>query len=334
MTVSPPLPIFRGLCPAFILIEAILLTNSMDPRVRTIRLASHISIGGNLLLAVMKITVGFYSGSLAVVGDGLDSLNDVVISLMALYTAVIIARPPDREHPYGHTRAETIATSVLAFAIFSIGLQLFMSTIKDILLGETFNMPEPPAVYIMIVSVVGKYILARTQFALGRKADSQMIIANARNMQNDILTSLSVLLGLGAVFVFRIPVVDKVLAALIGLWIMYTAVRIFIGIVTELMEGVRDETLYTRIFDAVKSTSGAANPHRVRVRKIGSLYVVDLDVEVDGSLTVNEAHDISRRIEAGIRASIPRIYDVLVHIEPLGNVEERERYGRSPEETD
>ncbi len=304
----------------------------MYSHIRTIKLASYISIGGNLALAMLKIVVGFIAGSLAVVGDGLDSLTDIIISLMTLFTAIIIAKPPDREHPYGHSRAETVATSILAFFIFFMGGQLFVSMIEKILMHKAFEMPDPLAVYITIISIVGKYILARTQFALGKKAGSELIIANAKNMQNDMLTSLSVLVGLGFVFLFRVPIVDKILAALIGLWIMYTAVRIFIGIVHEFMEGVEDETLYTRVFEAVRATSGAANPHRTRVRKIGAWYVVDLDVEVDGSLTVNEAHKIAHRIESTIKDSIERIYDVVVHIEPLGNVEERECYGRSPKE--
>ena len=98
---------------------------------------------------------------------------------------------------------------------------------------------------------------------------------------------------------------------------------------TELMEGYKDRDTYQRIFKAVDSVPGAAHPHRTRVRTIGSMQVVDLDIEVDGKLTVTQAHEIAQQTEKAIKGAVGNVYDVLVHVEPLGNVENRERYGVS-----
>lgn len=296
-------------------------------RNKIIKTASIISIIGNAVLSSAKIVIGLAAGSLAVFGDGLDSLTDIFISLITLAVSAIITQPPDKEHPYGHYRAETIATSILAFIMFFIGGQLSMSTAEKIYNHDAAQMPEILAVYVTLFSIAGKIILSWSQYALGKKSDSSMLIANSKNMQNDVITSTGVLIGLGCAFFFNLPVIDKIIAVIIGLWIMFTAVRIFMGTVTELMEGEVNKDLYDKIFEAVKNTDGVANPHRVRIKKLGVLYVIDMDVEVDGSQKVMDAHDQVKLLEEKICASIPNIYDIVIHIEPLGNLEKEERYG-------
>jgi cation diffusion facilitator family transporter len=296
-------------------------------RDKIIKTASLISIFGNAVLSISKIVVGIISGSLAVLGDGLDSLTDIFISLITLFVAVIIIQPPDKEHPYGHHRAETIATSILAFIMFFIGGQLSLSTAQTLYHHEAIRMPEAIAVYVTIFSIVGKILLSWSQYALGKKSGSALLIANAKNMRNDIVTSSGVLIGLGCAFFLGLPVIDKILAIGIGLWIMYSAVRIFMGTLHELMEGEGDKDLYDKIFEAVKNTDGVANPHRVRIKKLGALHAIEMDVEVDGDLKVVDAHNRVRLVEEKIRESIPNLYDIVVHIEPAGNYEKEERFG-------
>ncbi len=296
-------------------------------RNRIIQTASLISVAGNALLASAKITAGILSGSLSVLGDGLDSLTDIFISLITLAISIIIIQPPDREHPYGHFRAETIATSVLAFIIFFIGGQLALSSIGRLFSHDYNQVPGILSVYVTVMSIIGKLILSWSQFSLGKKAQSSMIIANGRNMVNDIITSSGVLAGLGCIYFFNMPVIDRVLAILIGFWIMYSAVRIFMSTITEMMEGVTDMSIYDRIFEEVRQVEGLSNPHRVRVRKLGIYYIIEMDVEVAGNATIKSAHDKVYVLENRIRSSVPNIYDIVIHIEPLGNYERHECWG-------
>ena len=113
----------------------------MKDRIQQIRLASMIGIIGNLILAILKIAAGLISGSLAVIGDGIDTTTDVVTSFVTLITARIISKPPDAEHPYGHGRAETIATKILSFIIFFAGAQLAWSTALRLISRETVGVP-------------------------------------------------------------------------------------------------------------------------------------------------------------------------------------------------
>jgi cation diffusion facilitator family transporter len=296
-------------------------------RNRLIRKASIISLVGNSVLAVSKILTGIIAGSKAVLGDGLDSFTDVFISIITLVISIIIMRSPDKEHPYGHFRAETIATGILAFIIFSVGGQLALTASEKIINKEYTVIPDRFAIYVIVFSIVGKMILAWTQYTLGKKAESQIILANSKNMLIDTFTSLGVLTGLFFIFYFNQPIIDNIVAFLIGIWIMITAATIFKGTITEVMEGETDMSLYNKVFEEVKKADGLFNPHRLRIRRLGTYYLIEMDVEAEGGLSVKDAHNKVVLLERSIRESIPYVYDIFVHIEPLNNIEEHEKWG-------
>jgi len=278
-------------------------------------------------LALLKIIAGLRAGSLAVLGDGIDSTTDIVASGITLFAAGIIAKPPDREHPYGHFRAETIATKTLSFIIFFVGAQLVLSTIRRLISGQFEGVPEITALYAAGISIIGKIALTALLLRAGKKLDSSMLRANGTNMQNDILISAGVLVGVLLTQVFRLPLLDSIVALLVGLWIMRTAFMIFKESNLELMDGVGDQTIYPAIFKAVEEVAGAVNPHRTRVRRLGNMYIIDLDIEVDGKKTVIEAHRIALQVEGEIKQRVDNVYDIMVHVEPEGNIEQGERFG-------
>ncbi|MDR1316355.1 MAG: cation diffusion facilitator family transporter [Spirochaetales bacterium] len=304
----------------------------MTDRLRAIRRASLISLWGNAALAVSKIVVGVFAGSLAVVGDGIDSSTDVVISFMTLLVSRYVAKPSDREHPFGHGRAETIATSALAFIVFFAGAQLFIRTLEHLVNGENREVPALAAIYVTVFSIVGKLLLAWSQKYSGEKHGSQMLLANARNMRGDVLISAAILAGLFFTFVLDMPILDPIAALLVSLWIFKEGLGIFRTVNMELMDGNTDKALYRSIFEAVRTVDGAGNPHRARIRKIANLYDIDLDIEVYSRMRVDEAHAIAARVEKAIRGRIDNVFDVMVHIEPEGNTEENEGYGLSEDE--
>jgi cation diffusion facilitator family transporter len=300
-----------------------------DDRNRAIRRASLVAISGNAVLAALKIATGVIAGSLAVIGDGIDSGADMLLSFVTLVAVRVMSRPPDRTHPYGHSRAETVAAKLLAFSLFFVGAQLSLVSLKRIIRGEPMAIPSVLALYVTGFSIIGKVLLSFNQFRAGRKTSSAMLSANARNMMNDVFISLAVLVGLLFTHILGIPLVDLLLAVGVSIWIMRTAVTIFMETNLEVMEGIRDHSLYQRIFEAVGAVDDARNPHRARIRKIGNLYVIDLDIEVEGSLTVSQAHRVAVQVEERIRDRVSNVYDIMVHVEPLGNVEKGEKYGLS-----
>ncbi|MCD4773326.1 MAG: cation diffusion facilitator family transporter [Bacteroidales bacterium] len=301
----------------------------MKTRESKIKTASWVGIYGNAVLSIAKITVGIIAGSLAVVADGIDSASDILTSIITLITAYIITKPPDIKHPYGYQRADTIATKALSFVIFFAGAQLGISTIMNLIEGEIREMPSFIAIYVTLVSIVGKLLLARYQFRIGKITESQMLIANGRNTQNDVIISLSVLLGLSFTFIFKLPVLDTITALAVSIWIMYVAFKIFMQTNIELMDGIEDTSIYNDVFKAVDQVKDAHNPHKVRIRKISNNFIIELDIEIDGSINLKEAHKISHEVEKSIKKSIPNVYEVLIHTEPCGDMDKNEKFGIS-----
>ena len=242
----------------------------MNDRSSIIIRASWVSVFGNAILAFLKITIGMISGSLAVVADGIDSATDIATSFITLFTARILSKPPNIKFPYGYEKADTVATKALSFVIFFAGAQLLISTITRVATGQVSEMPSKIAIYITIISIIGKILLSVYLKVIGKNTNSSMLVANARNMQNDVLISSGVLIGLFFTFVLEIPIIDTITAFIVSIWIIKVALQIFFQANTELMDGNKNPELYCELFKAVKEVDGAHNPHRVRLRKIGN----------------------------------------------------------------
>jgi cation diffusion facilitator family transporter len=283
-----------------------------------IKIASITALVGNALLAVMKIIAGTFSGSLAVIGDGIDSSMDVIISIMALLVARVIVRPADATHPWGHGRAETVATAVLSFLLFFAGGQLILNAVSAIITGESREVPSKMALVVTGISILGKIVLAWTQYLFGKKAKSAMLIANGKNMVGDVVISVGVLAGLGLSLLFKLSIIDLIAAVLVGAWVIKAAIEIFLEANTELMDGGSGKESYRKVFDAVSAVPGAGNPHRARMRKIAGHWDIDIDVEVNPNLSVREAHTIATNVEQAIKANIEEVFDIMVHVEPAG----------------
>lgn len=298
-------------------------------RIKDIRKASFVGIVGNCILSVTKIGAGIIGGSYALISDGIDSATDIITSLVTLFASQIIDQPPDEEHPYGHGRAETLATKVLSFIIFFAGAQLAYSAVKNLILGVERDIPKTLVIYFVLLSIAGKIFLAFYKYRIGKKVESSMLIADAKNMINDVVISVSVLTGLVVTFILKMPVIDTITALLISLWIMKTAFGIFIETSVELMDGLQDKSIYQKVFNATCSVEGVRNPHKTRIRKINTQYVIDMAIEVDGALTVKEGHDKATEVRRCIQDQLTNIYDVIIHVEPIGNEETSETFGLS-----
>ncbi|KAB4796984.1 cation transporter, partial [Bacteroides thetaiotaomicron] len=282
---------------------------------------------GKAILYPPKIIVGLWAGRFAVLGDGIDSATDVIISIVMIFTARIISQPPSKKYVFGYEKAEGIATKILSLVIFYAGVQMLISSIGSIFSDEAKEIPSAIAIYVTIFSIIGKLLLALYQYKQGKKIDSSMLTANAINMRNDVIISSGVLLGLIFTFIFKLPILDSITGLIISLFIIKSSIGIFIDSNVELMDGVKDVNVYNKIFEAVETVPGASNPHRVRSRMIGNLYMISLDIEVNPQITITQAHQIADAVEKSIKSSIDNVYDILVHVEPAGECQTDEKFG-------
>lgn len=297
-------------------------------KTRLIRTAAIIAIAGNAVLAALKIITGAAANSAALIGDGIDSSADVLISTITLIVARIISKPADAEHPYGHGRAETVATVFLSFIIFFAGAQLIITSVSSLISGEQQLASSTLAIVVTLISIGGKIILALSQHILGKRAQSAMVMANAKNMASDVLISVGVLVGLVISVAAGSAYADTIIALLIGLWVIKTAVGIFWEANLELMDGNTNMEPYRVIVDAVDSVEGATNPHRARIRKVAGYWVINFDIDVDPECSVQHAHDIAIQVESQIKQELENVYDIRIHIEPVGCCDD-EAYGLS-----
>ena len=143
------------------------------------------------------------------------------------FTARIMHKPPDQKYVYGYEKAEVIATKVLSMIIFYAGMQMFISSVQTMFSDEPRTIPSVIAIYVTVFSMAGKLLLALYQYRQGKKINSSLLTANAVNMRNDVLISLGVLVGLLFTFVFKLPVLDAVTSMIISLFIIKSAISIF-----------------------------------------------------------------------------------------------------------
>ena len=301
-----------------------------------IKAAGWTALVGNALLAALKLLFSHLSGSLAVAADAVDSLSDVLIALSTLLVAHVIQLPSDEGHPWGHERAETTATMAFSFAIFFAGSQMVITGVKRIVQGGYTQSVSSLAIVACVVSIAGKILLSLIQLHYARLADSEILKANALNMKSDVLLSSSVLIGLALSKAFGAPVLDPIVAAVVGLVVVKTAAGLFMRANDELMDSSPGRLLYEKLFRAASSVPGVSNPHRARIRRMSSFFDVDLDIEVSPSLSLYEAHEISERVEAAVRKEIPEIYGIVIHVEPTGSAGHQriEEFGLSPQDLD
>ena len=266
--------------------------------IKLVRIASLISLIGNIIICIAKLVIGIYANSLSVIGDGIDSATDVGISIMTLAVSFIIGRPSDKKHPWGHQRAETMASLILAFIIMIAGFQLFITAtgkLINVYKGTvTILMPHIFAVIVTVSSIAVKLLLALNQYF------------------------------------FKTPIFDAVTALLVSLWIMKSGIELFMELNIELMDGNTNDILYKQLFEAVNSVEGAHNPHRARIRRMANLLDIDLDIEVDAAISIYEGHCIAEKVTSAIKEKIENVYDIMVHIEPYGiHNNEEEGFGLS-----
>lgn len=154
-------------------------------------------------------------------------------------------------------------------------------------------------------------------------------MANAKNMQSDVLISFSVLVGLTATFIFKMPLLDLVTAFAVSAWIMTTALKIFIESGRDLMDGVDDTEVYKKVITACRKIKEVSHPHHMRVRKMAHLNIIALDIELPRDIPLQEAHAISHQVEKEIHKNVKNVYDVVVHTEPKDCQDDGEAFGVS-----
>lgn len=271
-----------------------------------------LSIVAYLVLSCLKFIVGFTSQSQALRADALNNTTDIIASIAVLIGLKISQRPPDQDHAYGHWKSEGIASLVASFIMFTAGIQVLLEAGTSILREEKAT-PDMMAAYVGIISGLVMYLVYRYNARLAKKINSQSLTAAAKDNLSDSWVSIGTAIGIiGSQF--KMPWLDTITAAIVGLLICKTAWEIFKNATLQLTDGFDEKkiVLYKETIEKIPDIEGIKE---VKGRNYGNNTVLDIVITVQPSLNINQAHDISTLVEKTLIKEHD-IYDVHVHVEP------------------
>src|SRR5499427_4544491 len=273
----------------------------------------------NVALASVKIVAGVIGHAYVLIADGIESALDVGGSIVIWGGLTVAARPPDRTHPYGHGKAEPIAAIIVAGGVLAAALGLAIQSVREIFLPH--HAPAPYTLVILIVVIVIKETLFRYVNRIGRDIDSTAVQTDAWHHRSDALTSSAAFIGISLALIGgeRWQSADDWAAIFACAVIAANGIRLLRPAFYEIMD-TAPRKIVKSICSVASSVPGVIEVEKCRARKMGLDFYVDLHVGVDGKISVREGHEIAHRVKAAIQQSDSRIADVLVHIEPAGNL--------------
>ena len=275
-----------------------------------------LSIGVSAGLAIAKVLIGWMAGSTSVVADGLESAGDVIASSIVLFGLTVASIPPDREHPYGHGRAETLTGLAVGAILAAAGAAICVHALERV--GAVHTAPAAYGICPLLASIAAKAVLSSMKFRVGRRIRSAALVADARNDRVDILSGTAALTALGLTLYdpSRFLAADHYGGFAVGLIVIFTGVRVVRETSLQLMDTMPDEALMSRIRAVALSVPGALGVEKCFARKTGLQYHVDLHLEVDPQITVRASHEIATQVRIALKERLDFIADVLVHVEP------------------
>jgi cation diffusion facilitator family transporter len=282
-----------------------------------------LSIISSVLLALLKGYSGFAGHSDALIADAIESGTDVLASFLVLFGIYYSTKPADDEHPYGHGKAEALVTfGVVGILLISATLIAY-NGIQHLSIEQ--EQPELFTIFVLIGIIIWKELSYRYVLSKGRKTNSLSLQADAWHHRSDAISSLIALFGISLSLLFgpAFSKADDWAAIAASLFIVYNAYIIFRPALGEIL----DEHNHHELIDKIKLMEthivGVQGIEKCLVRKTGMTYLVDLHLEVAGSISVNEGHRIAHEFKDYLQGQLPEINDVLIHIEPFENKKSR-----------
>jgi cation diffusion facilitator family transporter len=270
----------------------------------------------SVVLGIVKIAGGIVGQSHALIADGVESLLDVFSSSLVLGSLHYASRPPDSKHPYGHGKAEPLAALVTASALIVASVGIAVQSIHQIPLPRV--LPAPFTLIILILVVIVKELLGRFLLREGRNISSRAVETDAWHHRSDAFTSIAAFIGI-SLALWQGPAwaaADDWAALFACAIIGYNGVHLFRGALDDVMDAAQPASTEARIREIAMSVPSVRGTHNLRVRRSGMLLLVDLDVIVDGNMSVRDGHEIAHAVKEALLASDLRILNVLVHVEP------------------
>ena len=282
---------------------------------RSVR-ATVLGLSVNAVLAIIKLLAGIFGRSYALIADATESMADGISSIIVWRGVVIAEKPADKEHPYGHGKAEALATAAVSIMLLGAALLIFSQSVKEILTPH--HAPAPYTLFVLLGVVLIKEGLFRFVGRIGEEVDSGAVKADAWHHRSDAITSAAAALGISIALVGGddYKSADDWAAIFAAVIIGFNGFRLLRPALDELMDAAPRENVAGLAQAIALQVAGVKGVEKCFARKMGYGYWLDMHVEVDGGLTVAVAHELSHTVKDAIRTKLPRVLDVTIHIEP------------------
>ncbi len=276
--------------------------------------ATILGILGNVVLFILKIIVGIIYNSIAVISDAINSFTDIIASVIVFISVKVSDKEADKEHPFGHHRAEPIAGLIVAIFTGIVGFEVVKFAFERLLKGGIIIKGIVPLIVMgfTLVLKLGMYIYT---VKVGKKLNSTAILASAVDHRNDVLISSSALIGVGGAY-FGYSIMDPLVALVIGFWIIYAGYKIGVTNVKFLIGEAPPKELMRKIKEIALNVNGVKNIHDVRAHYVGVLLQVEVHIELDKKLTIHRAHAIGKKVQNELE-KLGIVDRAFVHIDPV-----------------
>lgn len=268
----------------------------------------------NVFLAITKVTAGTLGNSHALVADGIHSASDLFTDLIVYFAAKYGGQAADDDHPYGHRKIETVATTVISVSLVLVGIGIMYDAFTS--LAETADMQNG---YLLLIvsffSIVANEWLFRYTAHYAKKLKLELLMANAWHHRSDAASSVVVFIGIAASILGH-PYLDAIAAVIVALMIIKTALKIGWTSVQELIDTSIDQELLDSISQCILSVEGVQSLHQLRGRSMAADILLDVHVLVSPKLTVSEGHYIGQQVRLKVCKDYPEVIDMTVHIDP------------------
>ncbi len=278
------------------------------------RQAAIILIVCNTFLFAIKITAGITSNSLAIISDAINSLTDIIASVIIFFAVKASSKQADEGHPFGHHRAEPIAGLIVAIFAGILGFEILHTSAFK--LAETHaHRIGIPAIATLLVSIGMKSVMYIYFKKISHKINSPALLASSIDSRNDVYISSTALIGVGC-GLFGYAHMDNIAAILISFWIIYSGYKIGVQNIDYLMGKQPEDSIMEEIKKKASAVPGILDIHDVRAHYVGNYIHVEIHISLDQTLTLTQAHDIGKNVQRAVEA-IDSIHKAFVHIDPI-----------------
>jgi cation diffusion facilitator family transporter len=277
--------------------------------------AAKLSISTAIGLSILKFTVGFMTGSMAVLSSAIDSMLDILMSGVNFLAIRHAEQPADESHAYGHGKFETMAALIQSLVIGGSGVWILIESVRRLITGSTPGRLGN-GVTVLAISVVASWLISRYLVKVANETDSSALRADSLHFAMDVYSNLALTAGLLLMYFFKLPWLDAFLSMLVGCYILSEAIKLARHAMDDVLDAQLPEPLREKIQEVISEHGGnMLSCHNLRTRKSGSRKIIDFHLSVCKKLTVDESHRITEILEHEIEDELKNS-DITIHVEP------------------